>query len=127
MIPDVVLLGIFDFYIPKKHFHYYKKQIEAWHTLAHVCRKWRNVVFGSPRRLNLRLCCVARTPVREMLDIWPPFPIIIWDHNPDSRDEDNIAAALEHNDRICQLIINHPRCSEFGNGKSIDSTAEAVP
>ena len=112
MLPDVVLLGIFDFYIPKKHFHYYKKQIEAWHRLAHVCRKWRNVVFGSPRRLNLRLCCGARTPVREMLDVWPPLPIVIWVHNPDPRDEDNIASALEHNDRICQLVIHDVPSSE---------------
>jgi hypothetical protein len=29
--------------------------IQAWHTLVHVCRKWRTVVLGSPRRLDLRL------------------------------------------------------------------------
>ncbi len=35
--------------------------------MRHVCQKWRSVVFGSPRRLNLRLLCTKRTPVREML------------------------------------------------------------
>ena len=28
-----------------------------------MCRKWRNVVFGSSRRLGLKLFCNARTPV----------------------------------------------------------------
>ena len=45
MLPDVALLEIFDFYEDEI-------RIEAWHTLVQVCRKWRNLVFGSPRRLN---------------------------------------------------------------------------
>ena len=62
MLPDVALLEIFDFYGDEEH-------TEAWRTLVHVCQKWRNVVFGSPRRLDLRLYCTARTPVRETLDL----------------------------------------------------------
>jgi hypothetical protein len=98
MLPDVVLLGIFDFYLDKA-------AIQAWHNLVHVCRTWRNVVFGSPRRLNLRLCCRARTPVREMLDIWPPLPIVLNVYSTDTWDDGNILAALELNDRICELVI----------------------
>ena len=45
MVPDVALLEIFGVYT----------WLESWYTLVHVCRKWRNVVFGSPCRLNLRL------------------------------------------------------------------------
>jgi hypothetical protein len=52
--------------------------VDKWHTLVHVCRRWRDVVFASPRRLNLRLLCRKR-PVREMLDIWPALPIEIED------------------------------------------------
>jgi hypothetical protein len=98
MLPDVALLGIFDFYLDKV-------PIEAWHTLVHVCRTWRNVVFGSPRRLNLRLECGASTPVREMLDIWPPLPIHIVFGGFETGGIDNIIATLEHNDRICDLTI----------------------
>ena len=98
MLPDVALLGIFDFYQDKA-------PIEAWHTLVHVCRTWRNVVFGSPRRLNLRLECGASTPVREMLDIWPPLPIHIAIGGFETGGIDNIIATLEHNDRICDLAI----------------------
>ena len=98
MLPDLALLGIFDFYLDKA-------AIQAWHNLVHVCRKWRIVVFGSPRRLNLRLCCKARTPVRDMLDVWPPLPIVMKVYSVDTWDDGNIIAALELNDRICELVI----------------------
>jgi hypothetical protein len=101
MLPDVALLEIFDFYI-------YAKQIEAWHTLVHVCRQWRNIVFGSPSRLNLQLYCRSRAPVREMLDVWPPLPIVVGaftSRHGQAWPEDNIIAALEHNNRICIIDL----------------------
>ena len=96
MLPDVALLEIFDHYV-------YKGLIEGWHTLVHVCRKWRDVVFGSPRRLNLRLHCGPRTPVRKMLDIWPSLPIAVSVYWHQIEDSDGIIAALEHNERICEF------------------------
>ena len=55
MLPDEALLSIFDFYVG-----FYadkdpptKGGIERWQSLVHVCRRWRSIVFGSPRRLNL--------------------------------------------------------------------------
>jgi hypothetical protein len=102
MLPDDVLLEMFAFYVEDTNFY----SIEAWHTLVHVCRKWRIVVFGSPRRLNLRLQCgTARKPVcaRKTLDIWPPLPIVLWQHDHLAWDMDNIMAALEHNNRVCEI------------------------
>jgi hypothetical protein len=96
-LPDVALLEIFDFYI-------YEDQ-KAWPTLAHVCQDWRNVVFGSARRLNLRLYCKAGTPVRATLGVWPPLPIVIWGDGHEKWGLDNIVAALEHNDRICRIDL----------------------
>ena len=98
VLPDVALLGIFDFYTVEG-------QVEEWHTLVHVCRTWRIVVFGSPRRLNLRLLCTARTPIREMLDVWPPLPIVVRGDGHGKWGVKNILAALEQNDRICQLHL----------------------
>ena len=98
MLPDVALLRIFDFYVDKA-------QAEAWHTLVHVCRTWRNVAFGSPRRLNLRLLCKARTPVRKILDIWPRFPIIVVMGGIGKLGINNNIEALKHKDRICRLLI----------------------
>ena len=98
MLPDVALLEIFDFYVDEY------PRMAAWYTLVHVCRKWRNVVFGSPRRLNLRLWCNASTPVRERLDVWPQLPIAIVGHCG-KWGVDNFIAALKHNDRICEIDI----------------------
>ena len=69
----------------------------------HVCRKWRIVVFGSPRRLNLRLPCLASTPVRETLDVWPRLPIVVAGTLKEESGVDNLVAVLEHNDRICEF------------------------
>ena len=101
MLPDVALLEIFDFYVRDA---YYRDR-RVWHTLVHVCRKWRFVAFGSPRRLDLRLVCGARTPVRETLDVWPRFPIIIYAHTLSTSMSGNILAGLEHNDRVCEMYI----------------------
>jgi len=107
MLPDNALVEIFDFYLDGA-------RTEAWITLVHVSQKWRSVVFGSPRRLNLRLDCRARTPVRETLDVWPAhLPILISGNDDGDWEEeeycghghghglDNILAALEqHNERV---------------------------
>jgi len=62
VLPDVVLLEIFDCYVDKSREEEEEDSpgIQAWHTLVHVCRKWRSVVFGSPRRLDLRLFCTEK-------------------------------------------------------------------
>ena len=101
-LPDDVLLEIFDFLVVESN------GFEAenwWRILVHVCRKWRNVIFGSPHRLNLRLVCSDRTPVREMLDVWPPLPIVIHHFSRPNSGVDNIIAALERNDRVCQITL----------------------
>jgi hypothetical protein len=85
------------------------RDIEKWHTLVHVCRQWRYVVFASPRRLKLRLLCTDKRPVREMLCIWPTsLPIVIWsNHRPISLMDgvDNIIAALEQPDRVYRIDL----------------------
>jgi hypothetical protein len=102
VLPDNVFLEIFDFYIQETRRYYPDKGTEAWNTLVHVCRHWRSVIFESPLRLGLQLLCTDKTPVREMLDIWPPLPIVIQTHGS-IPDVDNIVDLLKHNDRICQI------------------------
>jgi hypothetical protein len=53
ILPDDVLLEIFDFYMDMSPLYEGKTGEEAWQSLAHVCRRWRGLVFGSPSRLNL--------------------------------------------------------------------------
>jgi hypothetical protein len=117
MLPDDALLEIFGFYMVER-------QPEAWYTLVQVCQKWRNIVFNSPRRLNLRLVCKAGTPVKEMLDIWPTLPIIVvWSEDQENSGVDNIVAALELNDRICQLIFSF----DFSSSKVVAAMQQPFP
>ena len=111
VLPDDVLLQIFDFcgvgdHPPEFPVH----PVLEWHRLVHVCRRWRQIIFSSPLRLDLSLLCKQGTPVRENLGLWPAFPIIVhyadYPHyfpNISSQDEDNIIAALEHPDRVRRL------------------------
>ena len=112
LLPDDVLVQIFEFYLITLHGG---RRIERWRLLARVCRRWRSVIFQSPRRLNLRLVCSPKTRARDILDIWPAFPLVIRDVDDmyvyDSDDErpgvENILAALEHTERVCQIeLIN---------------------
>jgi hypothetical protein len=95
VLPDEVLLGIFDFYVREG----------IWQTLVHVSRRWRCIVFGAPRRLNLQLVCTAARPVREMLDIWPALPIVLRISDAQGGIEDNVVAALEQNGRVCEIYV----------------------
>lgn len=107
VLPDDILLVIFTF-----HVNHWASCEDHWHTLTHVCQRWRCVVFASPLRLNLRLLCTNRRSVKTMLDVLPALPIVIrammttgagttWG----SRDTTNVIAALEEHNRICEINI----------------------
>ena len=107
MLPDDILLVIFAFYLDKPFDGYQaRSRIESWQSLVHVCRRWRSVVFGSPRRLNLRLLCTPETPAR-MLDVWPDFPLFIWSYvDLPTEGVDNIIAVLERgSNRVSQIDL----------------------
>jgi hypothetical protein len=97
-LPDEALLDIFECYLDNVGDH---PECMRWKTLVHVCRRWKGIVFGSPRRLDLRLYCSSRTPVKEMLDIWPPIPIVLQCHSASG----DIVPALKHNDRIRKIEL----------------------
>ena len=74
----------------------------------HVCRRWRHVVFGSPRRLDLRLLCVNRRLVKT-LDMWPDLPIVV--HVDDHKvcqlpNIANMISMFKRNDRVCKISID---------------------
>jgi F-box-like len=107
MLPDDVLLEIFDFYVDEAWNQHEDEDeaMKAWQSLVHVCRRWRCVVFGSPRRLNLRLVCTRNTRARDTVDIWPALPLLIRGYDS----TDNIVALLEHSDlvhRISQISLS---------------------
>ena len=133
MLPDDVLLEIFDFYVVEDDSDSedededegegegegkedeFKQEMEEWQTLVHVCQRWRSIVFRSPRRLNLRLVCTRRTPVRDTLDLWPSFPLLIWDYDNRVEGVDEIIAVLKHSDRVVEIHFFGVDGSEWEN------------
>jgi hypothetical protein len=107
VLPDDVLLDIFDFYMITSRSSYDKKLIEGWQTLVHVCRRWRSLVFGSPRRLDLRLVYSLEKRTRDLdtLDVWPALPIIVRCDMASTPGMDNTIAALEQNNRVCEVFL----------------------
>ena len=103
--PDDVLLAIFDQYVNDDAQNSTERE-RAWRSLVHVCRRWRRIVFGSPRHLNLQLVCRDTTPARDRLDVWPALPLIIRSYNAhQTGSADNITAVLERSDRVCQIYL----------------------
>ena len=98
VLPDDVLLEIFDIYFKDE-------RTDAWQLLVHVCRRWRILVFQSPRRLNLRLDCSCKTPARDALDVWPALPLIVRGGMDSSSGMDNIIAALGRSNRVCEVFL----------------------
>jgi hypothetical protein len=128
VIPDDVWLEIFDFdRLSKPDDHPWE-----WARLAHVCRKWRRLVFASPCRLKLRILCKSGTPVRENLGIWPDVPILMhyanyWRGGIKLEDEDNVIAALEHPDRLYRVCLDANRMPLGSLGKIIAMLQRPCP
>jgi hypothetical protein len=113
-LPDEILLDIFEFHTRRDKdmiedmIKDNMENMDAWHALIHVCRRWRNIVMSSSCRLNLQLFCNERRPVKKLLDVWPAFPIVIWNsfHIYDlGVYKDNIITALKHPDRVCEIAF----------------------
>jgi hypothetical protein len=101
VLPDDVLLEIFHFYIiyaPRRG----RKPREAWQSLVHVCRRWRTLVFQSPRRLNLELFCTPNTPAKDTLGVWPALPLVVAGDLTLSG-TDNIITVLGQSNRVCEV------------------------
>ncbi|KAH9980488.1 hypothetical protein BJV74DRAFT_103270 [Russula compacta] len=111
-LPDDMLIEIFDLYHADatKYFFYAS---QAWHSLVCVCRRWRHVIFASPRSLDLRLVITESTPVKQMLDVWPSFPIVVtntFHHNIPKlvcSGGDNLIDALNHHDVVCHVNLRN--------------------
>ena len=102
MLPDDVLLEIFHFYMIEDAEPGYR--MGMWMRLVHVCQRWRSVVFGSPRRLDLQLVWSTRTPP-DSLEVWPALPLVIEDYNLQKKGVDNIIALLERSEFVRRVSL----------------------
>ena len=106
VLPDDVLLEIFDSYMHSFPSYSSRTATDHWHPLVHVCQRWRNVVLESPRRLDLELFCTPKTSIRDTLDIWPALPLVI-EGNMTSSGMENVIATLgqSNRDRVYQVHL----------------------
>ena len=79
-----------------------------WHTLAHVCQQWRDLIFTSLRHLEARLVIPRKSP-KTPLDSWPVLPLSVWydlDMGRMSEEQKaDVVATLEHSDRIREIHL----------------------
>jgi hypothetical protein len=115
-LPDNVLLDIFVLYRNNhndpdnvQNHTYDVKSVNA-RALVHVCRRWRQIIFESPRRLHLKMRCTNGTPFKKCLSIWPNIPIHVAYRLPSTRiqpsAEEDISIVLQHSDRMSHLTLS---------------------
>jgi hypothetical protein len=118
MLPDDILLEIFDFCRENHYNHPYSRPVWEWNILVHVCSRWRQIVFASPQRLDLQILCTYGTPVRKIFSIWPAFPIFLDLYSSrfyTSNCQDNAITALKHPpDRVSSVRL-YVTGSQVGN------------
>ena len=120
-LPDEVHLEIFDFYRQgTDHYDYLWREKYAWLNLAHVCRRWRAVVFASSSRLNLNLIVGPVKPRHIKTILSSHLPILI-DYMPrcglgNATDRSAVwrmRAALRHRDRVREISIQRDGDSDI--------------
>ena len=106
-LPDNVLLETFELYLDKDDADQidYSHDYDGWQTLVHVCRRWRCIVFASPRRLDLKLYCNRKRSVNsKTLDIWPALPTVIYAQGMQSKEDvTTLITALRQHSRVCKI------------------------
>ncbi|KAN0130982.1 hypothetical protein V8E53_011115 [Lactarius tabidus] len=96
ILPDDILLEIFV-YCTRRYYWDIIDNVRAWQRLVHVCQRWRQIVYASPRYLDLFLYFSNGTPIRK-LSCWPELPIFMSYSHP--FDEDDVMTLLKHPDRV---------------------------
>ena len=108
-LPDEVLLEVFDSYRQGGQSSYQWRKKHAWFNLAHVCRRWRAVVFASSSRLDLNITVGPENKGRMKTMLSGRLPILIDYYSGDLREPISaitgsalrrMRAVLRHHDRV---------------------------
>ena len=102
--------------------HYRLKHEEDWnlrHTwrkLAHVCQRWRYLMFDMWFHLDMSLLLTIYSPSINTLCHLPPIPLFIdfpnhGTRNMSRKDEENICFGLQWVDRVRQVDLRAPPSS----------------
>ena len=86
-----------------------------WRRLAHVCRRWRHLVFDSWSHLDLFLLLKSGFPSISTLKYLSSLPLFI-DYSDETmtmaqQDEDNIHLGLQQHGRVRGIVLRAPSSS----------------
>jgi hypothetical protein len=110
ILPDDIFLEIFAF-CTRNEFWDTIDKMRTWKRLVQVCRGWRQLVFASPRYLDLLLYFSNGTPTRT-LSCWPELPIFM--SYTDPFDENDVITLLKHHDRVRRVCLHVSTSLRFG-------------
>jgi len=84
----------------------------TWRKLAHVCRKWRYLIYDSSSLLDMYLLLTNGSPPMDSLAYLPPMPLVIECRNNTTawvlHDEENIFTGLQRHDRVRRITLQAP-------------------
>ena len=116
-LPSNVLIKIFDCYRLDTLMHSHPGERPwKWQNLAHVCKKWQNLLFSQWHNFGMQLFFTVGMPVTDILNSWPILPIVMqYVDAPGSSplspsEQDNIMTLLELPTRLreIQLTVTTP-------------------
>ena len=101
------LLQIFDHY-RLEHEEDWTLRL-TWRRLAHVCRKWRYLLYDSSFYLDMSLLLTNKSPSIDTLSHLPPLLLVI-NYSDIIRtiareDEDNILFGLQRHDCVLRVVL----------------------
>ena len=80
-----------------------------WQKLVQVCQRWRQIIYGSPRYLDLHHDCSNERPFKN-LSRWPEFPLALhYTISYENKEVDDLVAALKQPSlvRRVDLMVPH--------------------
>ena len=86
-----------------------------WRKLAHVCQRWRYLIFDSSSLLDICLRLTTDSPSINTLSHLPPLPLVI-DYSIwiiSLNDKDNIHLGLQQHGRVRQVTLQAPSSSLY--------------
>ena len=107
------LLQIFSYYRLEDKHNWNRRYM--WRRLAHVCRRWRHLVFDSWSHLDLFLFLKSNFPSISTLSYLSSLPLVI-DYSDGTttvaqQDEDNIHLGLQQHGRVRGIVLRAPSSS----------------
>jgi hypothetical protein len=106
---DDILLSIFNCYRLNNHTVWNKRL--GWCKLTHVCQRWRHLIYEFTSHLGMHIQCTHGTPIAEILDHFPPLPLLVdytTRNTMTERDELGAYHALRLHDRVREIYLHLP-------------------